>query len=70
MRITSTPSLRISTSSVADLISALFFGIPSPELPPIGQLQNSVARSLKLRLALSLKMRLGQITYKQTDRAN
>ncbi|MPC67106.1 hypothetical protein E2C01_061271 [Portunus trituberculatus] len=43
----------------------------APELPPIGQLRNSLARSLKLRLVLSLKMRwLGQIAYKQTDRAN
>ncbi|MPC26138.1 hypothetical protein E2C01_019270 [Portunus trituberculatus] len=37
------------------------------ELSPIGQLQNSLAGSLKLCLVLSLKMRLGQIAYKQTD---
>ncbi|MPC63281.1 hypothetical protein E2C01_057377 [Portunus trituberculatus] len=29
------------------------------ELPPIGQLRNSLACSLKLGLALSLKMQLG-----------
>ncbi|MPC79579.1 hypothetical protein E2C01_074114 [Portunus trituberculatus] len=40
------------------------------ELPPITQLWNSLARSLKLRLVLSLKMRLGQIVYKQTDHKN
>ncbi|MPC75984.1 hypothetical protein E2C01_070385 [Portunus trituberculatus] len=28
----------------------------APELPPIGQLRNSLARSLKLRLALSLEI--------------
>ncbi|MPC50330.1 E3 ubiquitin-protein ligase UBR5 [Portunus trituberculatus] len=34
--------------------------------PTISQPQNSLARSLKLRLALSLKMQLGQIAYKLT----
>ncbi|MPC41135.1 hypothetical protein E2C01_034720 [Portunus trituberculatus] len=32
---------------------------PAAELPPIGQLRNSLVRSLKLRLVLSLKMWLG-----------
>ena len=40
------------------------------ELQSIGQQWNSLARRLKVHLALSLKMQLGQIAYKQTDHVN
>ncbi|MPC33146.1 hypothetical protein E2C01_026489 [Portunus trituberculatus] len=41
-----------------------------PTYQPAAELCGAQFKIAKLRLALSLKMRLGQIAYKQTDHAN